>query len=48
MPSGPFYGGLCVEVLPPNAIMNNHFSEPEWTAPSNPVRSREAPRSHTL
>lgn len=37
MPSDPFYGGTCVEVRYPNDIMNNHFSEPEWTTASNPV-----------
>lgn len=37
MPSDPFYGGTCVEVRYPNDIMNNHFSEPEWSTASNPV-----------
>ncbi|KAL8721308.1 MAG: hypothetical protein Q9225_001968 [Loekoesia sp. 1 TL-2023] len=37
MPSDPFYGGTCVEVPYPSDIMNNHFSEPEWTAATNPV-----------
>lgn len=38
MPSDTFYGGTCFEIPFSNDIMNNHFSEPDWTT-SNPVRS---------
>ncbi|KAL8741710.1 MAG: hypothetical protein Q9190_005712 [Brigantiaea leucoxantha] len=38
MPSDPFYGGTGVEVLFPNDIMNNHFSEPEWNPPNSVCR----------
>lgn len=43
MPSDLVYGGSGVEVLFPNEVMNNHFSEPEWNAQNSVRRQPKLP-----